>query len=301
MFSKNIDILIDLVNSVLEFPELEKVKCIEIKNPQILAEDIHKKYIILDIMAYDDYGRQYNIEMQAAKYDSYPDRAAFYLSRIFGAQLEKGEPYHLIAPVFGIHFLDYIQYPAYDDFHFNFSLRDIKYNDLVLSNNFSLHLFELPKITSENNKHNKKNEWLYFLKNAHKEKEENMQTSYTNPVIHKAFQTLKRLSEDEETRMLAEAREMAIFNKRIELGYARKAGLEEGMEKGMEKGMKKGMEKGMLKGAHKMIIEVLNENFGNVPECVKTRVSSIDNQSTLKALLFESFKSKDLKSFEKHL
>jgi predicted transposase/invertase (TIGR01784 family) len=146
-------------------------------------------------------------------------------------------------------------------------------------------MFELPKITSENNKHNKKNEWLYFLKNAHKEKEENMQTSYTNPVIHKAFQTLKRLSEDEETRMLAEAREMAIFNKRIELGYARKAGLEEGM----------------LKGAHKMIIEVLNENFGNVPECVKTRVSAIDNQSTLKALLFESFKSKDLKSFEKHL
>jgi len=32
-----------------------------------LAEDIHKKYIILDIMAYDDDDRQYNIEMQAAK------------------------------------------------------------------------------------------------------------------------------------------------------------------------------------------------------------------------------------------
>jgi hypothetical protein len=56
-----------------------------------------------------------------------------------------------------------------------------------------------------------------------------------------------------------------------------------------------------LKGAHKMIIEVLNEYFGNVPDGVKTRVSSIDNQSTLKALLFESFKSKDLKSFENHL
>jgi len=41
-----------------------------------------------------------------------------------------------------------------------------------------------------------------------------MQTSYTNPVIHKEFKTLKRLSEDEETRMLAEAREMAIFNKK---------------------------------------------------------------------------------------
>ncbi|KPA16939.1 hypothetical protein MHK_002859 [Candidatus Magnetomorum sp. HK-1] len=186
MFSENIDILIDLVNSVLEFPELAKVKC---KNPQILAEDIHKKYIILDIMAYDDFDRQYN------------------------------------------------------------------------------------------------NEWLYFLKNAHNEKEENMQTSYTNPVIHKAFKTLKRLSEDEETRMLAEAKEMAIFNKKIELGYARKAGLEEGM----------------LKGAHRMIVEVLNENFGNVPDGVKTRIYSIDNQSTLKALLFESFKSKDLKSFEKHL
>jgi len=31
-----------------------------------------------------------------------------------------------------------------------------------------------------------------------------------------------------------------FFNKRIELGYARKKGLEEGIEKGMEKGMEKG-------------------------------------------------------------
>jgi predicted transposase/invertase (TIGR01784 family) len=236
-FTEKHEILIDLINSVLEFPSTSKIECIEIRNPGILPEDIHKKYIILDIIAYDNLDRQYNIEMQAAKFDAYPDRAAYYLSGLFGSQLDRGEDYSLIAPALGLHFLNYIQYPDYpDDFHFDFSLRDGKYHDIVLSENFSLHLLELSKVTEKIYARNNKTEWLYFLKNAHKEKEENMQKKYANPMIHEAFHLLNELSANDEARLQARARERAIFNKRIELGYARQKGLEEGIEKGIEKG-----------------------------------------------------------------
>ncbi|KPA13802.1 hypothetical protein MHK_005990 [Candidatus Magnetomorum sp. HK-1] len=51
-------------------------------------------------------------------------------------------------------------------------------------------------------------------------------------MIHKAFNLLNDLSSNDEARLQARARERAIFNKRVELGYARQKGLEEGMEKG---------------------------------------------------------------------
>jgi predicted transposase/invertase (TIGR01784 family) len=59
-----------------------------------------------------------------------------------------------------------------------------------------------------------------------------MQKKYANPMIHEAFHLLNELSANDEARLQARARERAIFNKRIELGYARKKGLEEGIEKG---------------------------------------------------------------------
>ena len=42
--------------------------------------------------------------MQAAKFDAYPDRAAYYLSGLFGSQLDRGEDYSLISPALGLHF-----------------------------------------------------------------------------------------------------------------------------------------------------------------------------------------------------
>jgi len=233
VFAEDHEILINLINSVLEFPSFARINSIKVKNPAILPEDIQKKFIILDIIAYDNLTRQYDIEMQAAKFDTYPDRAAYYLAGLFGSQLDRGEDYALITPSFGLHFLNYKQYPEYPErFHFNFSFRDEKYHDLVLSKNLSLHLLELPKISEKNYLTSDKTQWLYFLRNAHKEEEDTMQQKYSNPMIIKAFQKLNDLSTNEEARFQALAREKAIFNKRIELGYARQKGLEEGMEKG---------------------------------------------------------------------
>ena len=46
--------------------------------------------------------------------------------------------------------------------------------------------------------------------------------------MYTPFHLLNDLSSNDETRLQARARERAIFNKRIELGYARQKGLEEG-------------------------------------------------------------------------
>jgi predicted transposase/invertase (TIGR01784 family) len=80
-------ILTDLLNSVLGLPKDRRIRSVEVKNPIVLPEEITQKYIVLDILATDESGQSYEIEMQVRRYESYPKRALYYLSRIYAGQL----------------------------------------------------------------------------------------------------------------------------------------------------------------------------------------------------------------------
>lgn len=77
LFAEEPEILLDLVNAVLNFPEPARIQSLEVKNPTILPEQITEKYIILDIRATDRAGRHYDIEMQSQKYQHYPERTMY--------------------------------------------------------------------------------------------------------------------------------------------------------------------------------------------------------------------------------
>ncbi len=86
-----------------------------------------------------------------------------------------------------------------------------------------------------------------------------MQTPYTNPAVQQAFQKLRQLSADEETRRRAEIRERALKDERSFLWEAREEGLEEGMKKGLEKGLEKGLKTGELIGSIRTLQRMLRE------------------------------------------
>ncbi|MCP4112337.1 MAG: Rpn family recombination-promoting nuclease/putative transposase, partial [Desulfobacteraceae bacterium] len=146
-------------------------------------------------------------------------------------QLASGMSYEKLMPVIGIHFLDYIEHPEYDRFHFCFALREENHPELLLTDDMALHMIELPKFEEKMGKTlkspNRLSEWLHFFNHAHEEKEETMRTHYENPLIHKAFSALESLSADEKTRILAQKREESLMNERYELASARKKGREE--------------------------------------------------------------------------
>lgn len=251
LFAENTEILIDLINAVLALPESQRIQTIEVKNPTILPEEIHEKYIVLDIHAIDCRHHEYDIEMQAQKYPFYPERAMFYLSRLYSKQLDSGEKYEQLKPVVGIHFLNYEQFPGYDEFQFHFELKDIRYPELRFTDDFSIHVFELPKfdrLTPQAQWGEKLREWLHFFNHAHEEADNTMRTQYTNPVISKAFNALEKLSDDEKNRRLAQMREDALRNKLSELFAAKEEGWEAGLQKGREEGRKEGREEGRQVG-----------------------------------------------------
>jgi predicted transposase/invertase (TIGR01784 family) len=90
LFTRDTDILLDLVNCVLAYPEQVHIHELDVKNPTVLPEELTEKFIILDILAIDEARRQYDIEMQVQRYSVYPERALYYLCRLYGNQLNSG-------------------------------------------------------------------------------------------------------------------------------------------------------------------------------------------------------------------
>ncbi|OQX27500.1 MAG: hypothetical protein BWK80_04905 [Desulfobacteraceae bacterium IS3] len=145
-------------------------------------------------------------------------------------------------------------------------MTDIRYPGLKLTDDMTLHVFELPKFRnmSENGHFGDDlSEWLHFFNYAHKE-DKTMRAAYKNPAIHKAFDVLETLSADEKNRRLAQMREDALRNERSELLYAEKKGLEKGLEQGLEKGLEQGLEKGLEKGRKEGEHEKAVKTAGNL-------------------------------------
>jgi predicted transposase/invertase (TIGR01784 family) len=256
LFTADTDILRDLINSVLNLPENLRIRSVEVRNPHILPEEITQKFIVLDILVTDESGQNYGMEMQVRRYAYYPKRALYYLSRIYSAQLQSGEDYEKLKPVTGIHFLDYEMFPDVNNFHFRFEMRDIRYPELTLTDDMSLHIIELSKaekIINPAEPGNSLKEWLHFFNHAHEE-DNNMRTACKNPAIRKAFDRLETLSADETVRHLARMREEALRNERSELFYAEKKGMEKGMETGIIKG---GQEKALKTAENLLLMGVL--------------------------------------------
>ncbi|QTA85210.1 Rpn family recombination-promoting nuclease/putative transposase [Desulfonema magnum] len=233
LFSGDTEILTDLLNTVLILPEHQLIRSVEIKNPVIRPEEIIKKFIVLDILARDEQENQYDIEMQVRKYAYYPERALYYLCKMYADQLDSGQKYDRLKPVIGIHFLNYEIFPKHDDFRFRFDLRDVRYPKLRLTDDLSLHIFELPKPDKKDyagRKEKKLLEWLYFFNHADEE-DDTMEMHYTNPMIHRAYDALKKLSADEETRQLAEMREKALKDEVSALDAARREGEKKALKK----------------------------------------------------------------------
>ncbi len=104
-----------------------------------------------------------------------------------------------------------------------------------------------------------------------------METNYTNPAIHKAFDVLREISADEKNRIKAEERDR-------QLRYEKSVMLE-----AHEKGMEKGREEGREEKAKQMAVKLLtagNMSVEQIADLCELSIETINelqrqNQDTL--------------------
>ena len=83
---RNRDLLIALLTAVLAPPS--PIESAEVLNPEVDRKDWDDKGTVLDIRVRFADGRQVDVEMQAAPHPALRERALYYWSRVFSAELE---------------------------------------------------------------------------------------------------------------------------------------------------------------------------------------------------------------------
>ena len=202
-------ILIDVLNSVLQPPPGELIRDLELLNPFNPKEALDDKLSILDIKARDHMGRQFNIEMQMLAFPAYDKRILYYASKLHQQQLHEGQDYVELQPTVSISFLNHVLFPEVADYHLHFALLEQTHH-FAFSRDLAFHILELPKFKKKPEElSNGPDIWLYFLRHAEKMDAEALPVSLEQPLVKRALEDLRMLTQQDIERERYEARRKA--------------------------------------------------------------------------------------------
>ena len=197
----NNDILVDFLQSIIDLPP-EEYASLEVVNPNLRPEDEEDKRSVLDLKLQTTSGNVIDIEIQLCNNAWMKERIVYYTAKMLTEQISAGDRYDKIKKVITILIADFTLIKDSNSYKNQYVLRTA--DGAIFSDIMEIVLLQLTQIPNVSDL-SKLYDWLQFLKT--KRVEELMELAERNPKIHKALGILERLSEDDETRMLAEARE----------------------------------------------------------------------------------------------
>ncbi len=255
----NPDLLISFLNALLPLKDDEQVESIEYLSPEMLPEIPDGKFSIVDVCCKDKEGRQFTVVMQMVWSEEFKTRVLFNASKAYVNQLEKGEDYKLLRPVYSLNLVNGIfekDLPKNEYYHF-YQLVHEKHTDKVIE---GLHILfvELPKFNPAdwNEKKKMKRLWLRFLTEINETTKEVPAELKENPYIEKAISLMEVSAMTEQERYVYErnldsiSMEKTIIREAIEKGMAQ--GMAQGEAEGKVEGLAEGEAKANLKTALKM-------------------------------------------------
>jgi predicted transposase/invertase (TIGR01784 family) len=225
-------LLIDVLNSILEPRPGHLIQDLELLNPFNPKEALDDKLSILDIKARDQSGRQFNVEMQMLAFRHYEKRILYYWSRLYQQQLHEGQDYLELKPTLSVSFLDHVFLPQAPDYHLRFQLLE-RARHFPFTADLEFHVLELPKFKKTTAELTSSlDAWLYFLRNAERIDPEALPAALDRPVVRRAFEELKMLSQTDQERERYEARRKWQLDYNTGMKVARMEGREEGEQIG---------------------------------------------------------------------
>ena len=253
---ENSDLLVNFINAVLVDADFDPIVTALVKNPFNLRNFVNDKESILDVKAVDDSGRIYDIEIQNAGGSNYRNRAIFYWSRNYSAQLKDSENYNKLKPVVSINLLG-VDFGLFKDnlkIHRCFLAIDKNDRALILTDHFQLHFIQLKRALEYYNSIGNEvktdlKDWIDYFLYEGKEIEKMEHALKNNPIIRKAHSNYKVFTASEELREMNNAREK----------YKRDMATQ--LEDRWQEGIEQGIEQEKLDFAIKMIAKGMNNNL----------------------------------------
>ena len=259
VFGEHPDLVISLLNALLPLEENEEVTEIEYLPAELVPENPLRKNSIVDVRCKDKKGRQYIVEMQMVWSPEFQQRVMFNASKAYVRQVNAGEEYELLQPVYSLNLVNDVFEPELTGFYHYYRMVHVEHSEKVID---GLHLIfvELPKFNPKNYAEKKMQVlWLRYLTEINDKTKEISADLLENPEIKKAISVLEKSAFTDAQLLGYEKFWDAISVEKTLYNSAWRKGIREGMAKGWQEGMAKGMAEGITEGKAKGIAEGIAE------------------------------------------
>jgi len=256
---ENKDILIDFLNSVIDFEKDNKIVDLMIVDPYNIPMLKGMKDTYVDVKAELQDKSKIIIEMQVLNHEGFEKRILYNAAKNYSIQLHKKEDYQLLNPVIALTIVDFIMFEETDKIITNFKMIEkddfINYNDDI-----ELIFIELPKFNKTlDNLQGIQEQWLYFIKNAGSL--EYIPKKLNKPII-KALEVVNEANFTEEELELQYKRKEFISIQRLAVLKAKNDGLKQGIEQGIQEGIEKGKEDIAISLFDVLDIDIISKKTG---------------------------------------
>ena len=279
----NKDILIGVLNQIL--PPEARIEDIKEYSDREQRRDVpYGKKTVLDLVCVNRDDRTFVVEMQASEEDFFFERCVYYASGLYHLELSDGVRYKGLRPVYVVSFLNYRlrhdDESLWDTDHFISHWRFTeKRTGMVADQTISVIFVEMTLFTKTLEECVTEFDRLFYIfKNSD------------------GFQRIPEWIEEAGgiSRRLAEACEVAAFDKEKKLKYeidkmnewdiqaqkeyAVRKGLEEGLQKGLQKGLREGREEGLEQGREETRLSIARKLFeAGTPVDVIVNCTGVDD------------------------
>ena len=275
----NKDILIGVLNQIL--PPEARIEDIKEYSDREQRRDVpYGKKTVLDLVCVDKDDRTFIVEMQASEEDFFFERCVYYASGLYHLELSDGVRYKGLRPVYVVSFLNYRlrhdDESLWDTDHFISHWRFTeKRTGMVADQTISVIFVEMTLFTKTLEECVTEFDRLFYIfKNSD------------------GFQRIPEWIEEAGgiSRRLAEACEVAAFDKEKKLKYEidkmnewdiqaqKEYAVRKGLEEGLQKGLREGREEGMEQGREETRLSIARKLFeAGTPVDVIVNCTGVDD------------------------
>ena len=251
IFGHHPDLLKSFLNALLPLPDDCIIESLTYLSTENVPEIAGLKHSIVDVRCQDNHGRHFIVEMQLQWSKYFTQRMLFNTAATYVRQLEKGEDYHHLSPVYGLALIDATFSKDETWFH-HYQMSDANNKKL---DDIQLVLIELPKFKPTSIAEKRLAVlWLRFFREINERTETVDQSLLQEEPIKKALKLVETSAYT--------ASELRAYDKNWDAISSEKTLIRDHYEEGLSNGIIKGKAEGISEGIIKM---VLNMHHAGLP------------------------------------
>ena len=240
VFGENPDLVMSLLNALLPLDDDHQITSVEYASPEMVPENPSKKNSIVDVRCQDAQGRQFIVEMQMYWNEEFKRRVVLNASKAIVKQLNEGEDYTLIQPVYSLNLVNEVFQSDTDEFYHDYAIVNVAHSDRIIEG-LRFIFVELPKFKPKSIAEKKMAVlWLRFLTEISEKTLEAPAELLENSDTRKALSIVEKSAMNEAQLYAYEQFWDAVVNERVLREGAIKKGLEVGRAEGLEVGRAEG-------------------------------------------------------------